>query len=240
MRDNETAERTASRTREIREPEFADRLQKAMDGNPLVPPGYGRGAWLLRELKLHFPGDGEISSETMRRWLNGEVKPRPDKVRMLATVLKQNEAWLSLGIDSDLPPRELKARNAMAEGVVNLVAGLIQMHGGHPAFPEDDDKRAARNGVDLYAIVKGAQYALHISRGEAAPGHAGAFKFVVPPRYEDAFQIGVIEDGDLAFRLVEIPADLIEVGRRHGGSIEVVMLPAQIERAQIRNFRERL
>lgn len=109
----------------------------------------------------------------------------------------------------------------MANGVVNVVVGLIQMDGGSPAFPADDDTRAQRENIDIYAVIKGAQYSFHVAFA------VGDANFVVPTRYENTIVLGVRRHG-MSFEIFELPPELIEQGRRSGGSIEVTGTGRQI------------
>lgn len=224
--------------KKIRAPEFGRRLTQQLDAMPLVPPmNYGRLAWLQDELKKRF--DADVSRTTISKWVIGEVKPTEERLRMLAQILEVSEEWLSLGIAPDMTPRETKIRNATASGAVNLVAGLVSMDGGHPAFPAEDDARAKTALIDLYAIIRGAQYAFHVNL--AIDLADGTLKFAVPSNAEDAFQIGVIRGEELTFTLVELSDDLIkEHGKRMGGVVEVVMTPAQVAAARIHGFKNRL
>lgn len=147
--------------------------------------------------------------------MHGESKPRQDKNGLLAKLLEVDPSWLFMGIDSDLGPRERKARNAMADGVVNVVAGLIQMDGGSPAFPADDDARATKDNVDLYAVIKGAQYVFHVALGNDDG------RFVVPTQHENVIVLGVRRKG-FSFEIYELPPEVITEGQRRGGSIEVM------------------
>lgn len=224
--------------RVIRDPEFAKRFNQACDDNPLVPPlHHGRLGWVKREMFRHF--GLVISAETVRKWFAGESRPTPDNITKLAEVLQIDEAWLAVGKTPDLMPREQKVRNTMADGAVNLVCGAIQMSGGHPAFPSEGDKRAERERIDLYAIIKGAQYAMHVALAQDA-GSDG-WKFVVPTSYQDVVQIGVVQESDLAFRFLEITAETIEArGKRNGSWLEVSMTPAEANELRLKTFRERL
>lgn len=162
--------------------------------------------------------------------------PRPDKLAKIAQLLEVDVAWLSLGVDHSLQPRERKVRNAMADGAVNVIAGLIQMDGGHPAFPESSDKDAQKNHVDLHAIIKGAKYDLHISLGEVEGSN---IRFAIPTTYDQVLVLGVVKRG-FEIDVFEIPAESIEAGQRHGGSIEVVVAEADARQRRIESFKNRL
>lgn len=225
-------------TKIIRDAAFAQRLALACDGNAKVPPyNFGRLTWFKNQLLERF---GETASvETIRKWFAGEVKPRPDKVKVLAEMLEVDEGWLSLGIEPELQPREQKVRNAMADGAVNLLAGVIQMNGGHPAFPKPDDKRATKEHIDLYAIIKGAQYGFHVSLGQ--PVDKQTVKFTLPTNYDGAFQMGIVQEDSTRFLFVELTGQTVsEHGVRKGGSIEVTVPQAELKLRQIKSFRDRI
>lgn len=172
--------------------------------------------WLKRELEKH---EVDVSVETVRKWFAGEAKPHPKRLTVIAKILQTDEAWLLLGEKQDETPRERRVRNAAADGVVNLVAGLIQLGGGTPAFPEPDDKRA--KGVDVFAIIKGAQYSFKVVLGQ--PGADGV-KFAVPTDYDRLFVLGVIPTGGVGYDIVELSADAIEGnGTRKGGHLDLVV-----------------
>jgi hypothetical protein len=222
--------------REIRDPAFAKRLALAADNNPHAPD-YGRLTWVKKQLQERF-GE-EVSVETVRKWFAGEVKPTTQRVNLLAILFEVDEAWLYLGIEPDLAPREQKARNAMVSGVVNVVAGLIQMAGGNVAFPEPDDKRAASGHIDLYAIIKGAQYAFHVAAGHDLG--EDTFRFAVPVNHGEAFQLGVVPGASAtSLVLFEVPAEAIAAGQRRGSTIEVVLTRREISAAAIKDFSKRL
>lgn len=190
----------------IRNPDFAQRLEMACDQYALCPPLHkGRYQWIVDEFGRRF--NESITTETVRKWSKGEARPKQDKNALLAQLLQVDPTWLYMGIDADLEPRERKARNAMASGVVNVVAGLIQMDGGTPAFPEEEGV------VDIHAIIKGAAYSFHVALGSGR-------RFVVPTKYETAVVLGVIRDG-MSFRIYELTPEIIETGPRRGGSIEI-------------------
>ena len=217
---------------------FAERFRHACDQNPHCPAmgktaGGGRLPWLEDEYKRRF---GEVPSrQSFHKWLTGASRPTLDKAEKLAEMLGVDPAWLWMGHDAALDARAKRARNALADGGVNVVAGLIQMDGGMPAFPEEGDKKARRGHVDLYAVIKGAHYALHVAAGQ--PVESGV-KFAVPTRC-DATVLGLIRDG-FAFRVVEVTVEVLEAGQRRGGSIEVVLTEEQIAAAAVADFTGRL
>lgn len=229
-----TALKPVSPPKLIRDPAFARRFEQAADLHPHCPAKHhGRLGWVAEEMTKR---GHSVSNETVRKWFEGEAKPRPDKGEILAEIMQVDTAWLQMGIDASATPRERKVRNAMASGVVNLVAGMIQMDGGHPAFPEETDTRAQREHVDIYAIIRGANYALHITLGETEGRKA---RFVVPTGLgENVIVIGVIRDG-LTFDLFEVTPEIIGAhGDRKGGSIEVTVDGSKLRK--INGFTARL
>ncbi len=202
---------------------FALRLQKACDDNPRVP-GYNRGrqAWVRSQLVERFGMN--VSNETVSKWFTGVARPRPEKISVIAQLLEVDEAWLVLGVGNEVEPREVRIRNALADGAVNVVAGFIQMCGGHPAFPEADDARA-RGGapVDLYAIIKGTHYPIHVVVAQAADG---AFRCNVPYEHAERVVLAVVQREALLCDFLELTGDMIEAhGVRRSGFIEVRLTP---------------
>ena len=215
--------------RVIRDPDFAKRLTQACDALPLIPPKHsGRQSWIQREMTK---AGEEITSETVRKWFQGEAKPRPDKVAKLAQILQVDVSWLSLGVGAAVEPRQRRVRNAMADGAVNLVAGLIQMDGGHLAFPDSID-----TPVDLHAIIKGAKYDLHVSLGEV---EGKAATFPVPVRHEEVLELGVLRRG-MTIDIIEITSEMIDAGKPAAGGINVTVSLSEVEKARIEGFSRRL
>ena len=233
-------------TKVSRDHQFSLRLRKACDDNPQIPPyNRGRQAWVRTQLAERF--GVSVSNETVSKWFTGVARPRPDKVRVLAQLIEVDEAWLALGVAPDVQPRERKLRNAMADGAVNVLAGFVQMCGGHPAFPEEDGA-AARGGahVDLYAIIKGAHYSFHVALGqEAGPN---TYRFVIPYGYEELIVIGLVQREPLVCDFLELAHDMIEKhGVRRGGAVEVTIangpkgyVTGRDAWPRIRTFAERL
>lgn len=221
--------------REIREPEFAARLAQACDAHQIVPPLHsGRLTWIQRQLKTHY--NEPVSVETVRKWFAGEAKPRADKLSKLAQLLEVDEAWLSLGVAHDITPRERVVRNAMADGVVNVIAGLIQMDGGLPAFPEENDEEAKAKNIDLHAIIRGGKFDIHVSMGER---EGNQLRFQVPSKNESLVVLGVLRNG-FAFEVYDISRELIATGHRKGVAVEVLVDPTDDRLHQIESFKQRL
>lgn len=221
--------------RVIRDAAFAERLSQACDAFTHVPPkNSGRLTWIKRELFKRFKI--RVSVETVRKWFSGEAKPRPEKLNRIAQLLEVDVAWLSLGVHQDSVGRERRARNAVANGAVNLVAGLIQLDGGHPAFPEADSKDLKRAHVDLHAIIKGAQYDIHVSLGEP---EGRTVRFLVPPKTNEMLVLGVVRRG-LSFDIFEITPDMISKGTSTAGAIEVPVSDSEIKKRRIESFANRI
>ena len=219
--------------RHIRDAEFGKRLEQAADKHPHCPPKHkGRLEWVraqFADLKE------DISNETIRKWFAGETKPRPEKGALLAQIFEVDTAWLQMGLDANISPRERKVRNAMVDGAVNLVAGMIQMDGGFPAFPDEGDKRAQRENVDIYAIIKGAQYSFHVAFGTK---EGSRLHFAVPSNHANVIVLGVVSVGSLSYEMFEITGDVIESGHRRGASVEIDVEAKKLRR--ITGFQNRL
>lgn len=210
-------------------PEFAERMETACDGNPNIPAkNYGRLLWFKEQLETRF--GTVVTQETIRKWFAGEVYPRKQKMIQLAQIMQVDDAWLALGRANAVPEKERKAQNASAGGVVNLIAGMIQICGGTPSFPEKAGK------VDLNAIIKGALYSFNIALGINRDGDV---RFAVPVDAGDTVVLGVIHKGDLQFEVYELDWTNIEaVGERKSGHWIVKASAAPWRR--ITSFGERL
>lgn len=217
--------------------EFARRLKQACDENEHVPPfRHGRQTWLSRTMK--------VSPEAARKWISGLSRPRPPAMKALAKELGVDEAWLALGVTPDVAPKERRARNAMADGAVNVLAGYIQMNGGNPAFPDDQDPR--RGYVDLYAIIRGTQFSMHVALAQKIS--EGVYQFHVPMEYADCTVIGTIQIYPLRCVFLNLTTALMDQhGHRRGGFLEVTVQRVAGEYQtgddkwpRIHSFRERL
>lgn len=192
---------------------FAQRMNTACDQNPRIPP-YGHGRQTFVQLRMG------VSHEAVRKWFLGETRPRPDKMTQLASVLECDEAWLALGKKGDLDPRDKRGRNLSLDGAVNVVTGLLQLNGASCAFPADKDPMAAF--VDIYAIRRGVQLAIHVALGVLA--EAGEYHFAIPKEYELCKTIGVVHTQANKMQLLDLDNDTVTRGaRRRGGYLELVV-----------------
>lgn len=194
--------------------DFAKRLDTAMHGHPHAPQGHGRQRW-LRLLIAERTGK-TVSYEAVRKWFAGEARPRPDVMKKIAQALEIDEAWLSLGLSPAQTPVEAKRRNAIAEGAVNLVAGLIQIAGGNIAFPQGEDY-----GPDLYAIINGRKLDIEVKLARDLPENK--FKFAFSPNSKADLLIGVVPlQKGLGAKLLVISKDMLDSdGKPRGGYIEI-------------------
>ena len=213
--------------------DFALRMQQAADGNPIIPPkNYGQLGWFTHQFEERF--QVEITQETIRKWFAGESRPRHKTLIMLAELLKVSDTWLAFGKSNDIPEKTRRLLGSMANGVVNLVGGMIQICGGTLAFP---DKTGP---VDLSAVIKGALYQFHIVLG----ARKGAdVQFNVSVEATETLVIGVIRTSELSFDFYELEWDKItEIGGRQGShwivSVDVDILDTTWKK--IHTFADRL
>lgn len=218
----------------IRSADFAKRLTEACDNNFEVPDlHHGRGSWLQRELKKRH--GIKVSPETIRKWFSGEARPRPDKLKVIAQLLQVDEAWLTIGLDQRMTKKEARAQVSLSGGLVTVVAGFMEMHGAHVSFPTADDKFAAENRVDIYAMIAGRQHFIHVSLGTKVDN---VYVFAVPTTYESIVVLGAFVVG-FALDIIEIKSAFTdEHATRHGGSLEVRMTKEQFLAAHISDFKK--
>ena len=216
----------------ILHPEFATRMQQACDGNPKIPPpNYGRLGWFAKQFEERF--EREITQETVRKWFAGESRPRHDMLLLLSQILQVDPAWLGMGKDDTVPEKKIRQQNSAATGVVNLVAGMIQICGGTPAFPTKEGV------VDLNAVIKGALYQLHIILG--LPKVENVI-FNINVDAADTLVIGVVRTSELSFSFYELEWDKItEIGHRQGSHWVIDCGPDEMQTwKMITTFADRL
>lgn len=133
--------------------EFAKRLKQACDRSPDVPPlGKGQQVWLAGRMGL--------SQEAVRRYFEGQSRPRPKLMTQLAKILNVDESWLALGKTGDLTDSDRKKYSRKADAAAYMLFGIFMGAGYTCAFAEDGEE-----GVDFYAIRGGRQIAVSVTVG---------------------------------------------------------------------------
>lgn len=195
---------------------FAKRMRIACDNISGMPAAKGRAAWIQRELNARGV---KASLNTVHRWYSGTMRPRNQKLLVLAEVLKVDSAWLALGQIPELDLQEKKHFDSSAEASVNVVMGFVQMAGWECAFPDEDDPR--RESVHFYSIIKGKQHRFHISFGLKSDD--GTYTFAAPVAYQKCTIVGLIAKGPLEVELVRIPTSVLDAADSpRKGTIKIV------------------
>ncbi len=203
--------------------DFSVRFTHAADVHQEVPPlHYGRLVWFRDQLSTRF--QIKVSTESVRRWFSGDSRPRLKTLHALAEILQVDDSWLALGAAPDLLPRERKARGAEIDGAVSLLAGVIKMSGGEPSFPD-------KEGVDIYAIIRGAHYSLKVSLLREKTS-AGALRFFVDPDWTGKIVIGVVPSPNHQYDFYELEPEVIEAGSHRSGAIEILVAPSDLKKIE--------
>lgn len=190
---------------------FAQRLAQACDDSTIVPE-YGKGRQVSIAKRI------DVTQEAVRKWFSGDAVPRPDKMKELAEYLEVDQAWLALGINPEIDRNDKRKLRGALEGAVHLVTGMIMLEGGHCAFPVEKDPNSTR--IDIYAIMRGTQLAIHVSLArEVSEGH---FALTVPRQHSDVRCVGVIPVSPGRFHLLNMTYDLIEKHKQRRGGDYVV------------------
>lgn len=177
---------------------FAERLLHACDNNPNIPAfGSGRNKQIADEL--------EVSQEAVRKWFDGLSMPKQNKVKVLADYLGVDRVWLALGEKPEMSRDERKLAGKVLEAAVMIVAATIITRGGSCAFPAENDPRGKY--VDIYAILKGVRYDIHVSSGRDLDDTR--IELVVPNQYEEVQCVGYVQSKTRRFDLIDLHPALI-------------------------------
>lgn len=210
---------------------FAKRLEQACDslGHEVPPLNRGRLGWF--QDKVEAVTDSRPTAETVRRWLGGMMMPRQNALEALAQVLQVDASWLMFGTEAEKTQAERKVRSDEAEGIVNVLAGVIQIDGGHPAFPEPGEI------PDLFAIIRGARYNFKVVLAEAADN--GTYRFLLPPKVDGLVLIGAVRTAPHNFAFYEIPPERVaDEGKRSATTVTLTTELSSL--TQIQSFGQRL
>lgn len=228
------------RNDKFRHRDFSIRMQQACESNSDIPlPNFGRLAYFVNKLADR----GIVTThEAVRKWLSGLSYPRSATMKALAEIMQVDEVWLATGRAAEIDLREQKLRSNSADGLVNVIAGFIQMHGGSPTFPDENDQRAKDELIDIYAIIRGVTYSFHVTLGRE---NKGTWLFYIPAGAKNTIILGVLPVGDFAIEIVEIDAEGLKAeGKNKVSSVELEMTDRYMSGNhrfhKIENFRSRL
>lgn len=217
--------------------QFAQRLNIAADNDPNCPPKFkGQLVHVVAEMvKRGKP----VSLESVRKWFVGETMPSNDKVIILAEAMRVDLSWLTGGEQETDTGAQRKVHSSLASAAANILAGVITLDGGHPAFPVDDDERARRDGVDLYAVIRGVNYSFQVALGDAAEG---SLIFQIPATRGMVLVIGIIRRDANRFDFYEIDADVLATTgtKKARGQIEIKVADSEAPLRKIETFSQRL
>jgi transcriptional regulator with XRE-family HTH domain len=192
---------------------FAKRLIQACDQSSTVPPhGQGRQITIAKRLG--------VTQEAVRKWFAAEAIPRQAKMKELASVLEVEEPWLALGITPELNRAEKRLRARNIDGAVLLVMGLNMLAGASCAQPGEKDPK--REYVDFYSILRGSQFAVHVTLArEVSPG---SFEMMLPKEFRDVRNIAVIPVGKGKYDFVDLVVSRVDEHKaRKAGDYALVM-----------------
>lgn len=197
----------------VRDGEFAKRLELACESNPNCPTGERRGKQKWVRDQLLAKHGIKASAEAVSRWFQGIMRPRPKTIAAIAQILEVDGVWLNLGVQPDQTKAEKKVRDAQVGGMVNVVAGFIQMAGGTIAFPDAGE-------VDITAIVKGQAHSISVKLANLVGDNKMIFR--VPMHHSKLTVVGLIDDGKFSVTMLRFPSELIERhGTRHSDLLEI-------------------
>lgn len=214
---------------------FSERVNLAAENNPNFPPKY-QGQYKHVVIEMEKRGQ-PVTLESVRKWFNGETLPTQNKMAILSDVLGVDYAWLSGGDTEKRAAQVRRAHSAQASASANILAGVIAFDGGHPAFPQDDDERAKREGIDLYAVIRGVNYAFQIASGEVVDGKK---VFKLPSMRGTVIVIGVLRKPGNSFEFYELDTDLLEGGSRYSQGTSEITVDEDAEIRQISSFEQRI
>lgn len=191
--------------------DFAQRLKQACDSNSTIPE-LGRGR------QVHIAKKMDVSQEAVRRWLEGESKPRPQLMKKLAEMLRVDEAWLSIGSEPTLGRREKRIYSSQVEASAYIVFGLFMANGHSCAFAQDED-----DTVDFYAIKAGQQKMVSVTTGMMI--EEGVYDLPVKRSYQNTINIVAIPISKTRFEILVLDIEGVdEYAEKQDAFIHVVAI----------------
>lgn len=219
--------------------DFAVRLNAAVAANPNVPQlHHGERRWISD--RLNAIDGAELSAESVRRWLTGDVMPRENRIIALAKILGVDYNWLRFGIGgpqpvsryathSDEARPDFQAGNAAAKAILT---GMIFFSGG----------KVQDRGEVLQAQVGRTTYAI-VPLGASADGDGWIFN--APADASDTVVLGVIRTDEMNFVVLDMEWEAVTKHGTPGPDGYDIRVDANLQTnghawKQIQNFRGRL
>lgn len=147
------------------DPLLKERVTRAIDETPGVPEKvHGRLTWLSR---LMAQRGQPVSTETVRKWANGEAVPRGKNLEVLSDILGVDPGWLTLGTTPVASKREMRDFAVRASGAVHYVIGRMLLDRVTAALPDPDDEISRSAAVDIHAIIDGRAIRFSVAAARA-------------------------------------------------------------------------
>ncbi len=136
-------------TKTIQASGFARRLHEACDKHSHCPPlQKGRLIWVKEQLSQRGI---QVSVESVRKWLEGEVEPRRPKRIELAGILDVNPVWLDMGERPRQPTGRSEANSAVSPSIpVAIRDGVVIQIGNVPYDLNAPEARKIANVILAY------------------------------------------------------------------------------------------
>lgn len=208
------SKRATPKPTNFRHVDFAKRFRDASDDSGYVPElNKGRLMWFKHHLEKDF--NIEVTKETVRKWMNGEVIPRNEKLKAIAELLKVDEGWLAFGIAANTGIASRAA--ALDSGAATVLAGFMQLSGANIAVP---DPGASDDFEGFYVILKGKMRKICAAPSEML--NRNECRLYIPNRHSDCIVVAVLHTGFTEIEALKLPHDLIaQFGKTRGPAIEM-------------------
>lgn len=194
--------------------EFAKRLDGAIQKMKSIVPGYREGRNTVIGRKLG------VAPETVRKWLNGEARPRPRALVALAKFLEVEPGWLWGGGEAPPSKKDMRAHLGKMDGIIHFAVGMAIIEGANCALPDAYDSR--KDFTDFVMIKDGVKAAIRTSLGrEIRPD---TYEFVVPPDFEQVHNVGFVWHNPSKVHLLDLKNEMIATHKAPKGSDKAVVV----------------
>lgn len=195
--------------------QFARRLEMAMDAANLPPKYKGRYEELARRVREQT--GVQITVETISKYAQGLMMPRPTKMQALAKALDVDLAWFQSGAGGDAPVAK-KGTSAgrpspNANAAKFLGIALAQLGGARIV------ESPSIGPVHFQVAVRGAVLSVHAVLAER---RGDGWSLTVPKYAVDTFILGILPSSATSFRMVALYYDDVEsVGTDAGDAYDL-------------------